>query len=529
MEVFSPEWAAAWQASINEDPAYRDAGRKWVGAVVLKAWADEGPTSASRSMLADLSAGCCREARVATPGDEARARIAIGAPWSIWAEVLAGELDPIMGLMRGRLTLEKGSLVSLVPHARGARALLAAAARLEAAIPAFEAEGLASEAEPQALEAEAGAVDDGSDDVARPGTASPQVQERVLDGGSGSASPPEPPVADAVAWVPDPRPAPTAPPISDPSPGATGPATAPSDEEPPSGRTFKSTRTGLDHDAFPMRLWHKAKKLGVWDPRDIDLERDRQDWEVLDDLERDVLLRLAALFQAGEEAVTLDLLPLMGVVAAEGRLEEEMYLTSFLWEEAKHVEAFRRFIDEVARHEGGLEQYATPSYRVIFEDELPGSLQRLRTDASPEAQARAAVVYNMIVEGVLAETGYHGYQRILEDNGIMPGMQEMVRYVKRDESRHIAYGLFLLSRLVAENGASIRALIEDEMARLLDPALEVITEVFEAYQVMPFGLELDVFTAFGLSQFQHRLGRLEKAWSAGALVTDVGESHSAGS
>ena len=104
-----------------------------------------------------------------------------------------------------------------------------------------------------------------------------------------------------------------------------------------------------------MRLWHKAKRLGVWDPRDVDLARDAEDWLGLDEEQRDVILRLTALFQGGEESVTTDLLPLMMVVAQEGRLEEEMYLTSFLWEEAKHVEAFRRFLDEVAGERTPLE------------------------------------------------------------------------------------------------------------------------------------------------------------------------------
>ena len=31
----------------------------------------------------------------------------------------------------------------------------------------------------------------------------------------------------------------------------------------------------------------------------------------------------------------------------EGQPEEEMYLTTFLWEEAKHVEVFRRMVDEL--------------------------------------------------------------------------------------------------------------------------------------------------------------------------------------
>jgi len=28
-----------------------------------------------------------------------------------------------------------------------------------------------------------------------------------------------------------------------------------------------------------MRLYHKAKKLGVWDPRAIDFSQDKLDWQ----------------------------------------------------------------------------------------------------------------------------------------------------------------------------------------------------------------------------------------------------------
>jgi hypothetical protein len=34
-----------------------------------------------------------------------------------------------------------------------------------------------------------------------------------------------------------------------------------------------------------------------------------------------------------------------------------------------------------------------PSYRTIFYDELPAAMNRLLTDSSPEALARAAVTY----------------------------------------------------------------------------------------------------------------------------------------
>lgn len=277
-------------------------------------------------------------------------------------------------------------------------------------------------------------------------------------------------------------------------------------------QAFRTTSpAGLDHALPPMRLWHKAKKLGTWDPRDIDLTADRADYARLSDPERDVILRLTALFQGGEESVTTDLLPLLMVMAEEGRLEEEMYLTSFLWEEAKHVEAFRRFLDEVAEERTDLSRYHGPAYRRVFAEELPTAMARLRTDASPAAQAAASATYNMIVEGVLAETGYHAYDRLLRANGILPGMQQVVTHLRRDEARHIAYGVFLLSRLVAEHGDVVWNAIEARMDALLPAALAVIDEVFAAYEVVPFGLRPEDFLDFALGQFGKRVARLERA------------------
>lgn len=275
---------------------------------------------------------------------------------------------------------------------------------------------------------------------------------------------------------------------------------------------FKSTGDGgLDFDSRPMKLWQKAKQLGTWDPREIDFSQDRDQWEEFDELQRDVLLRLSSMFMGGEEAVTLDLLPLIEVVASEGRIEEEMYLTSFLWEEAKHVEAFRYFLDEVAREDADLSRYHGDNYRTIFERELPRSLDRLREDSSPAAQAEASATYNMIVEGVLAETGYHAYYEMLEEQDLLPGMREVVANLNRDESRHLAYGVYLLSRLVAEHGDEIWEVIEDRMNELFPLALGMIDEVFEPYETVPFGLQKDQFVDYATTQFQKRCQRIESA------------------
>jgi ribonucleoside-diphosphate reductase beta chain len=260
-----------------------------------------------------------------------------------------------------------------------------------------------------------------------------------------------------------------------------------------------------------MRLWQKAKRLGTWDPQSFDLARDREDWARFSEVEKEFMLRNLALFQAGEEAVTRDLLPLIETIAAEDRIEEEMYLTSFLWEEAKHVEFFRRWLDEVAEAHGDLWVYATPSYEKLFVEELPNSMQALRTDRSPAAQIRASTTYNMIIEGVLAETGYHGFRSSLQANDLLPGLLEGITLIARDESRHIRYGVYLLNRLIATTPGGWD-LMNARMNELLGPAMGVVSEFWDEFDPEngPFGQRMQPFLEFASSQFDKRMKVLER-------------------
>jgi ribonucleoside-diphosphate reductase beta chain len=271
---------------------------------------------------------------------------------------------------------------------------------------------------------------------------------------------------------------------------------------------FHTTTRGLDADSLPMRLYEKAKRLGVWDPCAIDFSADGDDWADLTADQRDAILQTTSLFVAGEEAVTVDLLPLVLVIARERRLEEELYLTTFLWEEGKHTQLFRRWLDEVAGSPPDLERYHGESYRVLFESELPRSMNALLDDPSPAAQVRASVTYNLIVEGVLAETGYHSYFEALEARALLPGLREGLRLVKQDESRHIAYGVHLLARLV-EADPSLWEVVETRMGELLPLALGVVDEGFSRFgDVSPFGLRKDDIAAFASTQFALRLERI---------------------
>ena len=282
--------------------------------------------------------------------------------------------------------------------------------------------------------------------------------------------------------------------------------------------SFATTTRGLNRDLPPMRLYEKAKKLGVWNPSDIDLTKDKQDWAGFTDEEKDLCLLLLSMFVAGEEAVTLDLLPLIQAIAEEGRIEEEMYLTTFLFEEAKHTDFFRRFMDEVAfpsplGMRSDLSRFHGDNYRQLFYESLPDALNALRSDPSPASQIRASVTYNMVVEGVLAETGYQAFFTMLERNDLCPGLRKGISLLKQDESRHIAYGVYLLSRLMAEHPDEWDNL-QMQMNMLLPSAIGVIGDAFARYQVVPFGLKEEDFVNYAMSQFSKRYERLEKARGA---------------
>lgn len=283
---------------------------------------------------------------------------------------------------------------------------------------------------------------------------------------------------------------------------------------------YKTTsKDGLDKDSFPFKLYRKAIKFGVWNPEDIDLIKDKSDWKDLNDKEKDVILRLTSMFQAGEESVTEHILPLILVIAKRKELEDEMFLTTFLFEEAKHTEFFRKFLDEVAESKNDLTTYHTENYKSLFYEELPNSMNTLLKDDSDEALVNASTTYNMIVEGILAETGYHAYFTMLKRNEIMPGMQQGISLLKRDESRHIAYGVYLLAKLI-KNNPSLFEIIELRMNTLLPTAMGIIGEIFESYKEMPFGLQIDDFTNFALDQFNKRFEKLEKAKSG---IIDLSE------
>lgn len=275
-----------------------------------------------------------------------------------------------------------------------------------------------------------------------------------------------------------------------------------------------STR-GLLEDSFPYRLFQKAKKFGVWNPSDFDFSQDVKDWKSFTEEQRESIVRLIAQFQGGEEAVTRDLLPLMMVIAKEGRLEEEMFLTTFLFEEAKHTEFFRLLLNELGETRD-LSCYHSETYNTIFNDILPTAMERLVNDHSPEALAEASTVYNMFVEGVLAETGYYGFYQSLEGIGAMPALLKGIDYLKRDESRHIAYGTYLLQRLISEH-PHIFDLVRNKMEELTPLAIKLNQEGNTGVNV--FGTNIEDTMNFTMRQLSVRMEILAR--SKGKRIEEI--------
>ncbi len=120
----SDGWLRIYRDRINGSAEYREAAATWEGAVgfVFEAEPDRGVPEELWLML-DLWHGECREARMVTPAEGEMAPYLIRAPYSRWKEVVRGELDPVKGMMQGKLRLH-GDLATIVRYVRAANELV---------------------------------------------------------------------------------------------------------------------------------------------------------------------------------------------------------------------------------------------------------------------------------------------------------------------------------------------------------------------------------------------------------------------
>ncbi|MFP5225589.1 MAG: SCP2 sterol-binding domain-containing protein [Actinomycetota bacterium] len=121
----SSEWLDAYVDKINSSDEYQEAAATWEGDLVyvFGAEPDKGVPE-DVWVWVDLWHGKCRDYRYGvTPDEGSSAKFLIRAPYTRWKEVMKGELDPIKGMMTGKLKL-KGNLPMLVRYTRAAKVLV---------------------------------------------------------------------------------------------------------------------------------------------------------------------------------------------------------------------------------------------------------------------------------------------------------------------------------------------------------------------------------------------------------------------
>ncbi|MBE3557179.1 MAG: SCP2 sterol-binding domain-containing protein [Firmicutes bacterium] len=133
---FSEAWANVWKEKLNASDAYHTAAANWEWplVVVFKADPDLG-IDEDIGIYLDLYHGECREARLATPQDQEKVPYVISADAYTWKQILNRELDPIMGIMQGKMKLEKGDMATLAGYVLAAKELVNTALEIETSFP----------------------------------------------------------------------------------------------------------------------------------------------------------------------------------------------------------------------------------------------------------------------------------------------------------------------------------------------------------------------------------------------------------
>jgi putative sterol carrier protein len=123
-EFPSEDWLNEYVKRINESSEYKEASATWEGdvAFVFEAEPDNGVPEDIWAWL-DLWHGECRQGKLVPAEEGEKARFIIRAPYSRWKEVIRKELDPVKGMMQGKLKL-KGDLPTIVRYVKASNELV---------------------------------------------------------------------------------------------------------------------------------------------------------------------------------------------------------------------------------------------------------------------------------------------------------------------------------------------------------------------------------------------------------------------
>jgi putative sterol carrier protein len=136
VQLYSDQWAKAAAGVIAASDSYKQAARTWEGSMVFTLQADPSlGVPENRSVFFDLWHGECRDGRSASEQDIQSATYIISADAFTWQQVMEGKLEPIAGLMRGKLKLARGNMAVLARYVLAAKELVRSAMQVETEFP----------------------------------------------------------------------------------------------------------------------------------------------------------------------------------------------------------------------------------------------------------------------------------------------------------------------------------------------------------------------------------------------------------
>lgn len=131
----SVEWLDAYKDAINSSPEIAESAKDWERdiVIVVEAEPDKG-IPVDLWALFDIDHGKVREARIVTPEEGDRATYVISAPYTQWKLVVQGRVDPIKGMLQGKLKV-RGDVHTLAQEVKAAEALVKAARGITSGFP----------------------------------------------------------------------------------------------------------------------------------------------------------------------------------------------------------------------------------------------------------------------------------------------------------------------------------------------------------------------------------------------------------
>jgi ribonucleoside-diphosphate reductase beta chain len=262
---------------------------------------------------------------------------------------------------------------------------------------------------------------------------------------------------------------------------------------------------GADHLFDPQALYRQWED-SQWSPWEFDLAGDREQWEAMDD--RSLVVFVLGSLMVAEERITTKF---SGLVGADGSEEEVTFLATQQVDEARHMQFYARYQDEVvsepaliAEHVKRARAHVSPAFQTIFDDKLVAAHNRLLADPGDKAAKVAFVtIYHQILEATLGLTTFEFATRYLEREGLLPGFVAGYSKIHHDEHRHIAYGTWFLREAVAETPA-MGDVVRQTLRELLPAVAEALTPP-EGADASVLGASADELRTFALDGLTRRL------------------------